>query len=401
MHVELGWTYSFKFTNDFKTLNNVYTVVKIYSYDEFISDNLDLYTLLYSRVAKSYAELEVDVQEYRTQQIFKLRNPDNYEDILYVPEGIIAEVPNFNVKKYAKLVISLNVGVYPNEEELTYAVNSMQEYLQVILGFANNPLITAIRYVWLTDDEYNETIGDREKNKEVVNYYSKCIELEKEITRQKGTIERFNTLFDAITSGKDVIINVDTKSDYIQVDTEAIRLSLTEDQISVGDFVEVKETRRVYKVVSTNTTPDPNTGLLDKNTWFSIYDISDPTLIQVTTEANKYDLTTSQVQENDRVLVDDTKTLYRVIDTTNLHNSSGYAIELTEPSKTDTPRLFTVETDKDRFLLTKKTVSVNDYVLVNSTKCLYQVISTTYLDLEYGYTLVLKHTDTEASIVNK
>lgn len=401
MHVELGWTYSFKFTKDFETLNNVYTVVKIYSYDEFINDNLDLYTLLYSRVAKSYESLEVDVQDYRTQQIFKLRNPDNYDDILYVPEGIIAEVPNFNVKKYAKLVISLNVGVYPNEEELAYAVNSMQEYLQVILGFANNPLITAIRHVWLTDEEYQNTIGDREKNKEVVNYYSKCLELEKEITRQKGTIERFNTLFDAITSGKDVVINVDTRNDYIQVDTEAIRLDLTENQIKVGDFVEVRETRRVYKVVSTNTTPDPNTGLLDKNTWFSIYDISDPTLIQVTTEANKYDLTTSEVQENDRVLVDDTKTLYRVIDTNNLSNSSGYAIELTEPSKTDTPRLFTVETDKDRFALTKRTVSVNDYVLVNSTKCLYQVISTAYLDLEYSYTLILKHTDTEASIVNK
>ena len=399
MQIELGWTYSFKFIDDFVILNGIYTAVKIYSYEEFVQEGNDLYSLLYTRVGKSEIEFDKDAEVYKTEGIYKLRNPENLEDIIYIPESIIAEVPNFNIKKYSKLVLTYNIGVYPQNEDISGLVNTIQDAIRPTLGLAEDPLAIAIKHIWLTDEEYNTELATRLKNKQVTNYYTKWLDTNRELTRTKGTVNRFNELFKSWANSNITECKCYTSvSRYIQVDTEEQKKQLTAATLKVNDFVEVKETRIVYKVVSLVGEPsvDPITKLTDNSdlNWFIIYDISDPTLINVVTEINRLELTKDKVQNGDYVFVEDTKSLYIVQDNTNLNNESGYKLLICEVNTNKQPRLITVKTNKNKLTLTKKDVSEKDYVLVEETSCLYRVVSTVNLDLESSYELVLKQDST-------
>ena len=388
MQIELGWTYSFKFTDDFTILNGIYTAVKIYSYDEFVQEGNDLYSLLYTRVGKSEVEFDNDAEIYKTQGIYKLRNPENLE------------VPNFNIKRYSKLVLSYNIGVYPQDEDISGLVNTIQDSIRPTLGLAEDPLAIAIKHVWLTNEEYNTELATRLKNKEVTNYYTKWLDTERELSRAKGTISRFNELFKAWNTANGTTCKCDTSvSRYITVNTEDQKNQLTASTVKLNDYVEVKDTRVVYKVTSIKeVTKKDNTGndYIDHEIGYTIYDLSDPTLISVVTETNKFELSSTKVQNGDYVYVEDTKSLYIVRDNTNLNNSLGYQLLICEVNTSKLPKLLTVETNKNKLSLTKRDVSENDYVLVTETSCLYKVISTVNLDLESSYQLVLQQ-DNNAS----
>ena len=196
MNIELGWTYKFVFTKEFESLNGIYTTVKFYSYDEFVNDSLNLYELLYTKVNRSEADFEQDLITIREQKIIKLKNPDNYDDILYIPEFIISEVPNYNVKKYAKLVLALPIGVYPGEEELNSIKDLLQQQILGEYGITDDIASIIIKYIWLTTDEYEEEKTKRNDiTKTITNHYTENKKLIDEVDRLKSIIKCYEKLF--------------------------------------------------------------------------------------------------------------------------------------------------------------------------------------------------------------
>ena len=116
-----------------------------------------MYELLYTKVNRSEADFEQDLITIREQKIIKLKNPDNYDDILYIPEFIISEVPNYNVKKYAKLVLALPIGVYPGEEE------HVKEFKRIMQKFEGSyvPIIADLEFTtttWADKEEMEDIV---------------------------------------------------------------------------------------------------------------------------------------------------------------------------------------------------------------------------------------------------
>lgn len=193
MNLELGWTYKFQFIKGFESLNSVYKLVKMYTYDELLEDGIDLSSSLYALVGKTEVEYEEDAPSYKTQKILKLKHPTSQSRIIYVPVGILAEIPNYNVKSYSKLALALELGIYPNTEDIAYVSNLLQEQLSTMLGFANAPNLIAISQVWLSDDEYQDITSSRENAKQVVNYFSENIKLREinmELTSRINALEQ-------------------------------------------------------------------------------------------------------------------------------------------------------------------------------------------------------------------
>lgn len=386
MHIELGWTYKFKFINDFSSLDNIYTVVKIYSYDELLAEGITLVDL-YTSVGKDEEDLEADLLtkefNYKTQEIYKLRHPEQYEYVIYVPESILSEVPNFNIKKYSNVVIAMNLGVYPGDEQFTAVRDIMTEHLSSQLGYTDSADLITISHVWLTDEEYQEEQAKRDANKKcVTNYFSECQRLIESNTHLNGIINNYEKLFKNWVDAKGTKIEDNSITQYIKVNDDEQRFILAKSMVNNGDMVEVLSTRSVYKVIDNEN--------LNSELGYYLYDISDPTYIVVTTEQDKLELTTANVQINDRVKVNDTKSLYRVANLDKLGTDEGFVLELVEKTLTNDPKFISVANNEQRFALTKKRVDEQDYVYVVSTGCLYTVISTVYLSQETSYKLIGK-----------
>ena len=386
MHVELGWTYKFKFITGFESLNNIYTVVKIYSYDEFLAEGLTLIDL-YTSVGKDADDLENDLlteeYNYTTQEIYKLRHPEYYDSVIYVPEGIISEIPNFNIKKYSNVAVAMNLGVYPGDETFSAIREIMSEHMESQLGYADTADLITIGHVWLTDQEYSNLQAEREVNKKnVINYFSECKNLRESNTKLNSIIDNYEKLFKSWIDSKGTKIDDNSQTQYIRVDTDELRFKLAKSTTNNGDMVEVLSTRSVYKVVDNEN--------LKSELGYYLYDISDPTYIVVTTEQDKLNLTTADVQVNDRVKVNDSKSLYKVVDLSKLGTEEGFLLELVEKTLTNDPKFISVANNEQRFALTKKRVDEQDYVFVLSTGYLYTVISTVDLSLESSYEVIGK-----------
>ncbi len=202
MFLKPNWTYKFSFVSDFSSLDGVYTVKKIYAYVELLDDNLSLLPT-YEAVGKTQADLENDVNMYRTQEIYKLVHPEDETIIWYIPEGLFSTVPNYNVKKYSDFAIALRVGIYPDEDKLIYVQNVLQQQLSAMLGFTNGPDIISVGEKWLTDEEYKDAVADREQAaKTVVNYFSENIELRKQIDHLKDRCNAYEEIIIGIANAK-------------------------------------------------------------------------------------------------------------------------------------------------------------------------------------------------------
>ncbi len=200
MSVNVGWTYKFTFTNDFSSLNGVYSVVKIYTYDELINDGVDLNEGLYAHVGKTADNLDADVHLYRNEDIYKLVNPDDSTVVYYVPYLILLTIPDPNINKYPKLVLGVNLGIFENAEQLTSVINTLQEILSKTVGITEAPKIFSVGHKWLTPDEYADIELSRvTASRSVVNYYSEIQKLLKTLSQQQTQIEVLKTQLQTIS----------------------------------------------------------------------------------------------------------------------------------------------------------------------------------------------------------
>lgn len=183
--VKTGWTYKFAFRKGFESLNGVYTVVKIYTYEELLSENIQLSSSLYALVGKTETEYERDyvTYEFRTHDIYKLVDSSNTHRFIYIPEGLLGEIPNSNVKKYPKIVLMLNMGIFNDTTKIEYVADLIKDQISYEFGITNAPDVVAIQEVWLTDEEYQDIENDRiTEARDVVSYFTENIELRNKIS---------------------------------------------------------------------------------------------------------------------------------------------------------------------------------------------------------------------------
>ena len=203
MQLELNWCYKFNFLEPFNKINNVYRLTKILTYEEMLNEGMTL-SSLYLLVDKTEADLEKDYIEknYKDERIYKLVHPTILDTVFYVPECLLSEVPNPSVKEYAKLIVSFNIGIYPGEEDISYIKSEFGQQLKDYLGYTKDPDIFSISTQWLTDQEYQEIVDNRNKNKaigedgnyKVLSYFSAFKAQEKEILNLKAKIKAYENI---------------------------------------------------------------------------------------------------------------------------------------------------------------------------------------------------------------
>ena len=203
MQLELNWCYKFSFIKPFDVINNIYRLTKILTYDEMLREGISLVSL-YTLAKKTEKDLETDFIEknYSNERIYKLVHPTILDTVFYIPECLISEIPNHSVKEYAKLVVSFNVGVYPGEEDLSYIKNEFGKQLKDYLGYTKDPDIFSISTQWLTDEDYQEIVEDRNANKaldengnyKVLSYFSAYKAQEKEILNLRAKVAAYENI---------------------------------------------------------------------------------------------------------------------------------------------------------------------------------------------------------------
>jgi len=192
-----GTVYSFKFKTPLDTLNGIYQVLRIMTYDEMISDNIKLaniWVLAGSTEIELENEINTPNSEIKSNKILKLQSVKDENIIIHIPYAKLAYEPDFNVKQYHRLIVALDLGVYKNMDEVNYIKNVIDETAEAVLGVKKKSDIFSTNYEWMLESEYNEILKDREKYKStIINLFSENNRLRNELTNAKTLIEKYET----------------------------------------------------------------------------------------------------------------------------------------------------------------------------------------------------------------
>jgi hypothetical protein len=206
----VGGIYNFKFQTGYTKFDGVHKVVKIMTYDEYISDGGDIFADFYKPNQKTEDDVSSTIDGVMANDILKVVQP-NYETVeetLYIPTYFLEETPDYNVSRYHKFGIIANVGVIGDPDNLNFMKANITEAFESVLGITPDVSFVALEEKWLTDEQYQEILSERDDTKKKsYNYYKENLRLQKQISQANTKINEYERLIislkqqlDALTS---------------------------------------------------------------------------------------------------------------------------------------------------------------------------------------------------------
>lgn len=199
----VGVTYSFSFNPGYTDLDGIYCVTQILTLQEMLTDNNDFLKNFYIKAGKTIETYNEDLLKLKDYKVLKLLNPStlNEDSALFVSMYYLAKQPDHNVKKYYKLALGLNLGVFDNAENMSYLTANISQMLSSALGITNAPELFVIDEVWLTTDSYKDIEDNRTATGDsVINYFSENVRLQNTITDLRSRLAAYEEIIKNIAN---------------------------------------------------------------------------------------------------------------------------------------------------------------------------------------------------------
>lgn len=206
----VGTVYKFTFNAPFNNYDGIYTVLRIMTFDEVLSDNVNLLKL-YTDVGKTEDDFNEDINTIRADRILKLVDINDENNILHIPSFLSLYEPDPNVKQYASLAIGINLGVFDNIDELNIIKDLLESTIAKKYGIPDSAAVFSIKNIWMTDTEYAEAEAARAVNsRQLVNLYSENERLRRELESANVKIRYYE---EKIIAGSDHLLNTESESE--------------------------------------------------------------------------------------------------------------------------------------------------------------------------------------------
>lgn len=199
--ITVGWTYKFSFIPIFSALDGVYTIAKIYSWNEVLSEQLSLFDLLYSPLNIPTEKYNEDINVYRHEPIYKLISPID-GSVQYIPESITGNKPIYAVKEYFNLALTMPLGTYADEAGLSYLSDHVGDQIRSTLGITGKALIATVGKTYLTEEEYGKIDAARKQIAAgAQNHYAALLAAQKEIDRLRAQVAGYQRIIEEELGG--------------------------------------------------------------------------------------------------------------------------------------------------------------------------------------------------------
>lgn len=206
----VGGIYNFKFQNGYTYFNGVHKVVKIMTYAEYVADGGNIVEDFYTPNGRNQDDVNSTIDGVMANDILKVVEPniESIDEVIYIPTYLLEETPDYNVSKYHKFGIVANVGVIGDPDNLAFVKANLIEACESVLGITPEIAFVSLEEKWLTDEQYQEILAERDDSKKKsYSYYKENLRLQKQISQANTKIIEYERLIvnlkqqlDALTS---------------------------------------------------------------------------------------------------------------------------------------------------------------------------------------------------------
>lgn len=152
-----GVVAKYVFSDPFDSLNGVYKLMRIMSFDDTLALGVDLVSL-YESVGSTEEQYNIDYPTIYPHNVVSLMDVTLLTDIeatpLIIPEYFINGVPDTNVNEYSDLAFSVHLGIFKDTDKVAWLKNEMQQFVAALTGSTSDAIDYEIDTKWLTDIEY-------------------------------------------------------------------------------------------------------------------------------------------------------------------------------------------------------------------------------------------------------
>lgn len=175
--------YSFTFKKDFDKLDGIYLVLQHMTFEEVVKDKeLDpLKTYLACQLDEEKFKSDLVSLNLREETFLKLSDVDTKE-VFAIPYCLLQNIPDHSIKKYKKLVFTVDLGAFENMEQLTHIEDIVNQHVKSALGIDSKSILYEYGEEYLSRKEYEKREEERIKRKKnCINPFSTIRDLSEKI----------------------------------------------------------------------------------------------------------------------------------------------------------------------------------------------------------------------------
>ena len=180
MALSVGHVYQFRFVPDFAALGyedgegkdpqkGIYRIDKIIPYMDVLDLGIDLYRNIYKPCNLPNSLYEKERETFFDQKFYKLVNPNDERQSYYVPQSIILGTPDVSVSEHPHVLLSVDLGIAPPDEEVEEFRNALALMMRERYGIdpdTTRGVQTAIYFrSYLNDTQYDRIVSERAEAK--------------------------------------------------------------------------------------------------------------------------------------------------------------------------------------------------------------------------------------------
>lgn len=159
----LGAISAYTFTTEFATLNGIYALTELMTYDKAVASGVDFLASLYTPAGVSSAQFTIDAPNYAQDNVLVLTpvTGSTQTTVIYAPESIIAMIPDSMIGCYNNLAIGIPLGLFDNNAQLTWVLNEINSILTATLGINNPATLYSLGVEYQKISDYEALVAQR------------------------------------------------------------------------------------------------------------------------------------------------------------------------------------------------------------------------------------------------
>jgi hypothetical protein len=154
-------TCAYTFNTGFTTLNGIYTVKELLSFDEAITVGIDFVINLYIPAGLSSAQYTTDAHNYANDTVLYLVPANGIGTSIYIPSSLLATVPDPMVGCYNNLAIGVSLGLFADEAALTWIVSEINSIISGVVGVTSPVKLYSLGTTYMSAADYVALVAAR------------------------------------------------------------------------------------------------------------------------------------------------------------------------------------------------------------------------------------------------
>ena len=127
-------TCAYQFTTAFASLNGIYTLEEILSYNEAIATGVDFVVSLYTPAGLPATQFTIDASNYVNDAVLYLVPANSSGNAIYAPASVLSMVPDPMVGCYNNIAIGVSLGLFADQTQLTWIMNELNNIIGSVIG---------------------------------------------------------------------------------------------------------------------------------------------------------------------------------------------------------------------------------------------------------------------------